>query len=100
MATSFSNGDRVVATDQVLINDNGRLADLEANALHTSDRFRLYRARVYGSKPTSIAKLRELKRDAELAERLLSHARAGDAAATMVNRDDDAVRASKSASDS
>ena len=53
-----------------------RIADLEANALHTSDRFRLYQARVHGSQPTSIVKLRELKRDAELAERLLSHARA------------------------
>ena len=55
---------------------NDRLEDLEANAHLTSDRFRLYRARVHGSQPTSIVKLRELKRDAELAERLLLHARA------------------------
>jgi hypothetical protein len=68
------------------MSDNERLADLEANAQHASNRFRLYRARVYGSKPTNMAKLRELKRDAELAERLLSHARAGDSAAVMVKR--------------
>ena len=68
------------------MNDNERLADLEANARHASDRFRLYQARVHGSKPTSMAKLRELKRDAELAERLLSHARAGDSPAAMVKR--------------
>jgi hypothetical protein len=53
-----------------------RLADLEANAVHTRDRFRLYRAKVHGSQPTSIVKLRELKRDADLAERLLVQARA------------------------
>jgi len=51
-----------------------RLEHLKANAQHTSDRFRLYRARVSGSQPTSIVKLRELKRDADLAERLLLHA--------------------------
>ena len=68
------------------MNDNERLADLEANAQHATDRFRLYRARVYGSKPTTIAKLRELKRDADLAERLLTHARAGDSAAAMLKQ--------------
>ena len=57
------------------MNDKERLADLEANALHASERFRLYRAKVYGPKPTDLGKLRELKRDAELAERLLSQAR-------------------------
>ena len=56
-----------------------RLAELEANALHTRNRFRLYRARVYGSQPTSSTKLRGLERDSELAERLLTLARAGEA---------------------
>jgi hypothetical protein len=73
------------------MNDNGRLANLEANALHASNRFRLYRARVYGSKPTDIAKLRELERASQLAERLLSQARAGASAAAIVKRDDDAA---------
>lgn len=53
-----------------------RLEHLEANARHTSDRFRLYRAKTYGSRPTSVVKLRELKREAELAERLVAHSRA------------------------
>jgi hypothetical protein len=75
-----------------------RLADLEANARHTRDRLRLYRAKVYGSRPTSIAKLRELKRDAELAERLLSHARADGSSSTVTNRDD--KLSSKAAGDS
>lgn len=54
-----------------------RLAGLEAEAQHARDRYRLYRAKVYGAKPTDLAKLRELKRDAELAERLLANARVG-----------------------
>ena len=55
-----------------------RLKELEANALHTKNRLRLYRARAYGPRPTSRTKLGELERDAELAERLLSLARAGE----------------------
>ncbi len=79
--------------------DKPRLADLEANALHTRDRFRLYRAKVYGSRPTSVAKLRELKRDAELAERLLSHARAGDSSSTAT-KEGDALLTSKAGGNS
>lgn len=50
------------------------LEELEANARHATDRYRLYRARVSGPQPTSVARLRELERGAELAERALARA--------------------------
>jgi hypothetical protein len=61
------------------MNDERRLEELEANARYARNRFRLYRARAYGSQPTDRAKLRELERDAELAERLLAQALSQDA---------------------
>ncbi len=52
-----------------------RLEALEANARHASERFRLYRARVSGPRPTSTGRLRELEREAQLAEQTLARAR-------------------------
>jgi hypothetical protein len=60
------------------MNEARRMAELEANARYTRDRHRLYRARVHGPGATSPDRLRDLHREAELAERLLAHARAGD----------------------
>lgn len=57
------------------MNELRRFEVLEANARHASDRYRLYRARVSGPNPTSAARLRELQREAELAEMTLARAR-------------------------
>ena len=51
-----------------------RLEELKARTRHATDRFRLYRARVSGPQPTSTARLRELEREAQLAERTLARA--------------------------
>ncbi len=57
------------------MNDARRLEELEASARHATERYRLYRARVHGPKPTSTGRLRELQRESELAERMLTRAR-------------------------
>jgi hypothetical protein len=56
------------------VNEPRRLEELEANAHYATDRYRLYRARVSGPKATSPGRLRELRREAELAERTLTRA--------------------------
>jgi hypothetical protein len=54
------------------------LARLEAEARYHRERLSLYRARAYGSGTTTPARLRELERDAEFAERRLRTAREQD----------------------
>jgi hypothetical protein len=54
----------------------GELEMLEAEARYADDRLRLYRARAYGSRLTSPARLRDLEGRAELAQRRLARARA------------------------
>lgn len=54
-----------------------RLVELEANSRHARERYRLYKAKAYGPRPTSPARLRRLERESELAERRLERARAG-----------------------
>jgi hypothetical protein len=46
---------------------NRRLAELDAEARHASERYRLYRAKVYGPRLTSFGRLRELERESNLA---------------------------------
>ena len=59
------------------MNDDRRLAELAVNAWHASDRYRLHRARTHGRPhATSLGRLRELGREAELAKKLLSSANA------------------------
>ena len=53
-----------------------RLVELEAEARHARDRYRLYRAKSYGPRMTSAGRLRELERQSEFAERRLDRARA------------------------
>jgi hypothetical protein len=53
-----------------------RLAELEAEARHTSERYRLYRAKVYGPRLTSFAHLRELEGEARFAEGRLERTKA------------------------
>jgi hypothetical protein len=52
------------------------LDDLRAQALHARQRFDLYKARAYGSRPTSTVRMRELQRASELAAARLSAAEA------------------------
>jgi hypothetical protein len=54
--------------------DADQLADLRADAHYARERYDLYRAKVYGSRPTSMARLRELERASAAAEARLQHA--------------------------
>ena len=48
---------------------------LEAEARYARERYQLYRAKAYGPRPTSMARLRELQRMHESAEARLRRAR-------------------------
>lgn len=65
--------------------DAGRLEDLAAEARYARERADLYRAKTYGSRPTSPARMRELERAAEAAEERLRRAR--ERARTAAERD-------------
>jgi hypothetical protein len=52
-----------------------RMADLEAEERYHRERYALYRAKTYGPRPTSPARLRTLRLASEAAERRLRHAR-------------------------
>jgi hypothetical protein len=54
---------------------NARLVELEAEARYARDRYQLYRAKAYGPRMTSPARLRELERTSKLAEVRLDRAR-------------------------
>ena len=54
--------------------DTARLAELRAEARHARDRLDLYRAKMYGPRPTSTARLRELERAHAGAQARLEHA--------------------------
>jgi hypothetical protein len=60
---------------------SNELAVLEAEARFHRERVALYRARRYGSKPTSEVRYRELERAARLAAGRLAHARTGEVSA-------------------
>ena len=55
------------------------LAALEADARYHRERLAVYRARRYGSRPTSEARFKELERASRLASGRLEHARRGGA---------------------
>ena len=55
---------------------NRRLIELEAEARHARERYRLYRAKAYGPRLTSARRLRELERESKFAERRLNRAKA------------------------
>jgi hypothetical protein len=57
---------------------NVRLEDLEAGERVARERYQLYRARVYGPRPTSVGRLRELDHAWKLAQSRLHRARAGE----------------------
>jgi hypothetical protein len=50
------------------------IADLRADARYARERYDLYRAKMYGSRPTSMTRLRELERVSAAAEARLLHA--------------------------
>ena len=52
------------------------LVMLEAEARYASERYQLYRAKAYGSRPTSPGRLRELERASRLATARLKRAKA------------------------
>jgi hypothetical protein len=53
------------------------LERLHAEARHARERYRLYKAKAYGPRPTSVARLRELERACESAESRLRRAQQG-----------------------
>jgi hypothetical protein len=53
-----------------------RLEELRAQAHHARERYQLYKAKAYGSRPTSAARLRELQRISEQAAARLQAAEA------------------------
>jgi hypothetical protein len=55
---------------------NQRLVELEAEELYARERYQLYKAKAYGSRLTSAARLRELERNSKLAKARLDRARA------------------------
>jgi hypothetical protein len=59
---------------------NARLDDLRVQARYWRDKHDLYRAKTYGPRPTSPARLRELERTAQAAEARLRHAEAAESA--------------------
>jgi hypothetical protein len=61
-----------------------RLTELEAEARHASERYRLYRAKAYGPRLTSPGRLRELQRELRFAERRVQRAKAEQGAAHAV----------------
>lgn len=53
-----------------------QMDDLRAQAQHARQRYDLYKARAYGQRPTSAARMRELQRACERAEARLRAAQA------------------------
>jgi len=58
-----------------------RLDDLRAQAQYARERYQLYKAKTYGQRPTSPARLRELQRTYEQAEARLRFAEADESRA-------------------
>jgi hypothetical protein len=54
--------------------DSDQIAALRADARYARERYDLYRAKVYGPRPTSMVRLRELERVSEAADARLRHA--------------------------
>ena len=54
--------------------DPDRIAELRAEAHYQRARYDLYRAKVYGPRPTTMTRLRDLKRACQAADARLRHA--------------------------
>ena len=68
--------DPVVDRPSVMTTDADRLARLRMDARYHRERRDLYRAKSYGKRPSSAARLRELERSFELADERLRAAEA------------------------
>ena len=58
-----------------LVRGRAGLIELEAEERYARERYQLYKAKAYGSRLTSAARLRELERNAKLAKGRLDRAR-------------------------
>ncbi|HVF79278.1 MAG TPA: hypothetical protein VNA28_13355 [Solirubrobacteraceae bacterium] len=56
------------------MSDPDHIVDLRAQARHARERFDLYRAKMYGLRPTSMTRMRELERACASADARLRHA--------------------------
>src|SRR3954447_9136233 len=75
LAKPGSAGSNVATRSPSVVRD---LEELRSDARYSRERVALYRARSYGPRPTSPARLRELERVAEAAEARLEHAEGQD----------------------
>ena len=57
-----------------VMSDSGRIAELRVEARYARERYDLYRAKMYGLRPTTLARLRELERMREGADARLRRA--------------------------
>jgi hypothetical protein len=64
---------------------NVRLTELEAEVRYARERYQLYRAKAYGPRLTSLARLGELERQSELAKSRLERAKAEDGQASVLS---------------
>jgi hypothetical protein len=95
IADSTANGDGPMMTSNVVrgrpsggadsSESNQGLLMLEAEERYARERYQLYRAKAYGSRLTSAARLRELERNFQLAEGRLNRARADRAPVVSVD---------------
>ena len=74
ISTSAGGACRGGSTVGEAMTDSPHIADLRADARYARERYDLYRAKVYGPRPTSLARLRELEREHETAQARLLHA--------------------------
>lgn len=56
------------------MSDRERIDELRADARYARERYDLYRAKLYGPRPTSMTRLRELERISAAADARLRHA--------------------------
>lgn len=68
--------------------EDPRRLELEANSRYARERYRLYKAKAYGTKLTSPERLRRLERESQRAERILDRAKAEERVKTEEERHD------------
>ena len=59
---------------RAVTSESSRIEDLRIEARYRHERYDLYRAKMYGVRPTSLARLRELERAHQGADARLRHA--------------------------
>lgn len=79
-AVATAPADRRATRSSVSAMEAHRLRELEAEARHARERYDLYRAKMYGPRPTDPAEFRELERRWRAAAERLRHAKLDDSA--------------------